>query len=325
MLPPGLTLGLSELEQNPQLLTLAAEAMPIHRPTFWPYILGETPEATSIEDYLQYYQVGGQPLSKDRLYAGLASKQPSRGVSGYMSQFQPEVASDSFSLLELTVFCPAEGPVQEQVGIVISVDKMNGFGPNQELFLDGNARLHIEYARPINGEVRYVWDGMDGTFVNNPLRLHQPGEIVPVSVLDKTSIEHQMAIFQSLTGDWWIAYNGELLGYYPAKLFSSLNKGGCGSAWYGEVYNKNPGVTIKTEMGSGYFAETGLFNAAHIRNPMYYDLDWFGAEPKDESSLIPTEPLCYTKSPLIHIGSPWNSTFLFIGGPGGKNPGCKWP
>lgn len=281
------------------------------------------PEATSIEDFLHRYPVGGEPDAKNRLYAGLGTKLPNRGVSGYMSQYKPEVEDKSLSLLEFTVACPAEGPVQEQIGIVISVDKINGFGRDQYKYQDGEARMHIEYARPASG---YVWDGMDGTFVNNPLRLHQPGEIVPVSVLDKSSIEHSMAIFQVPTGDWWIAYDGDLLGYYPASLFSLFKGGACRAAWYTEAYRDDPTQgNIKTEMGSGQFAETGLFNAAHVRNPRYYDPDWFGIEPKDEISITPSEPSCYTRSPLISIGAPWNSTFLFAGGPGGKNPGCKWP
>jgi hypothetical protein len=59
-LPPGVERGLTELEQIPELLELAETATPFHRPTFWPYILGET-DATSIEDYLARYQEGGQP------------------------------------------------------------------------------------------------------------------------------------------------------------------------------------------------------------------------------------------------------------------------
>ena len=324
VLPLGLEIGLSELEQIPELLQLVATATPFHRPSFWPYILGEAPDAISIEDYLRRYQVGGQPFSTDRLYAGLVSKASNRGVSGYMSQFRPEVVDRSFSLIEFTVACPVEGPAQEQIGIVISVDKENVFGTNRQKLQDGEARMHIEYARSVGGQVGYVWDGMDGAFVDNPFRVHQPGEKVPVSIVSETSVEHLMAIFQVPTGDWWIAYNGDLLGYYPAKLFSMLNKSACRSAWYGEVYIRNPGTTIKTEMGSGQFGDAGLFNAAHVRNPKYYDLGWLGVEPKDEFSLIPKEPLCYNRTTLTHLGPPWNSSFFFLGGPGGKHPGCKW-
>lgn len=34
LLPPGIALGLSELEQSAELLALAASATPFHRPTF---------------------------------------------------------------------------------------------------------------------------------------------------------------------------------------------------------------------------------------------------------------------------------------------------
>lgn len=126
-LPPGVELGLTEIEQIPELLELTAIATPFHRPTFWPYILGET-DATSIEDYLARYQIPGQLLVEDRLYAGLHSLQPNRGMSGYVNQFRPEAENNSFSLIEFAVACPLEGPVQEQIGVVLSVDKANKFG-----------------------------------------------------------------------------------------------------------------------------------------------------------------------------------------------------
>jgi hypothetical protein len=326
-LPPGVEFGLTELEQIPELLALATTSTPFIRPAFWPYILGET-DATSIEDYLARYQIGGQPFGVDRLYAGLNSSEPNRGVSGYVNQYRPEVESGSFSLIELTVACPKDGPAQEQIGVVISVDKANQFGRNREPLVDNEARLHIEYA---NSKVGYVWDGVDGNFVANPIRHHQPGEIVPASVLDETTVEHLLAIFQVPTGDWWVAYNGDLLGYYPASLFTMLNGSACRSAWYGEVYRdliKHPGA-VKTEMGSGEFADIGLLNAAHVRNPLFYDLSWFGTPlsetPSLSQSLIPNVPQCYTRSALMQLGAPWDSTFLFLGGPGGKDPGCKWP
>jgi hypothetical protein len=326
-LPPGVELGLTEIEHIPELLELTAIATPFLRPTFRPYILGET-DATSIEDYLARYQMPGQPVAADRLYAGLSIAKPNRGVSGYVNQFRPEVEDDSFSLIELTVACPADGPVQEQVGVVLSVDKVNiTFGKNQQALTDNDLRLHIEYD---NAQIAYSWDNLDGQFVANPIRRHQPGEIVRASVLDETMVEHLLAIFQSPTGDWWIAYNGDLLGYYPASLFTMLNKGACVSAWYGEIARRrltpNPSGWVMTEMGSGEFAEAGLLYAAHVRDPKYYDLTWSPVIPTEDppfsQALTPNKPLCYNRSKLTHIPAPWDSIFLFLGGPGAKNPGC---
>jgi hypothetical protein len=67
-----------------------------------------------------------------------------------MNQFHPRVEQGSFSLMEFAVFCPAigsdQGPVQEMIGIVISVDKVNAEGRG------GEPRLHIEVALPdVNG------------------------------------------------------------------------------------------------------------------------------------------------------------------------------
>jgi hypothetical protein len=317
VLPPGVELGLTELEQIPELLKLAATATPFLRPTFWAYILGET-DATSIEDYLARHQEGGQASSSRRLYAGLDSAKPNHGVLGYMNQFRPQVESRSFSLIEFTVYCPADGPVQEQIGIVISVDKRNFFGVNRQRLPDDEPRLHIEYGRPVKGQVEYNWDEVDGAFVGNPFRTHHPGQKVPVSVVGGTQREHLIAIFQiPVTGDWWITYDGDFLGYYPASLFTMLNGGACGSAWYGEVLNKQS-YAVKTEMGSGKFVEAGLYNAAYVRNPMYIDLSWTPVEPQEDWAMTPYAPLCYDRSIL------WEH-YMYLGGPGGKNPACQWP
>jgi hypothetical protein len=138
-------------------------------------------------------------------------------------------------------------------------------------------------------------------------------------------VEHLIAIFQAPTGDWWIAYNNELLGYYPATLFKLLNTAACRTAWYGEVARVRWGAStswVKTEMGSGKFAEAGRPNAAYVRNPKYYDISWFGQDPQDQYYLEPNKPQCYNRSALLKEAL---DVYLFIGGPGGKDPGCQWP
>jgi hypothetical protein len=315
----GVERGLTELEQLPELAELTAIAVPYLRPTFWPYILGET-DATSIEDYLARYQEGGQPSGPNRLYAGLSSLEPNRGVSGLMNQFRPEVASGSFSLMEFSVSCPAGAPAQEQIGIVISVDKTNGSGMSPQTLSDAEPRLHIEYARLVNGKVQYNWDGLDGTFVANPFRLHHPGQKVPVSVIGGTQREHHVAIYQVAWGDWWLEYDGWLLGYYPANLFTMLSGGACESSWYGEVFRRdaNSPIAIKTEMGSGKFPAAGIPNVAYVRNPKYHDFFGIAVEPQDDFHLVPYAPLCYERAPLT-------DGILIVSGPGGFNPSCQWP
>ena len=110
------------------------------------------------------------------------------------------------------------------------------------------------------------------------------------------------------------------------QLMTIVNSGACTSAWYGEVARLDVSLgNVKTEMGSGRFAEDGLLVAAHVRNPMYYDLSWAPQESKVDLWFNPKQPLCYSRVPLMHMAAPWDSSFFFLGGPGGKSPECKWP
>jgi len=340
--PPGVELGLSEIEQIPELLALAQTAAPFTRPSFWSYVLGET-DATSIEDYLERYTVGGAPSPDggQRLYAGYNVNFDNRGISGVMNQFRPQVEKGSFSLIEFAIACPAAqtGVVSTDViGVVISVDKTNPFGRNKQALTDNEARLHVEYAatNPNTGKLEYHWDHLDGKFIRNPAALRSVNTKVDVSEIGGKQVEHPFAIFQSLTGDWWIAYHGELLGYYPGDLFTNmngLNGHACRASWYGEVLRPSPTAPEPaTEMGSGKFADSGYKNAAYVRNPMVYDTLWVGVTPEQVEAAVPKsleqfheEILCYASTEFDT--SPLGDRRFFLGGPGitNNNAACVWP
>ena len=320
-LPPGVELGLSAVDQIPELAALVNSAAPFYRPTFWPYVLGET-DATSIEDYLDRYQVGGAPTGTHR-YAGFISKKPAMGILGFMNQFRPQVGEGSFSLLEFAVACPAEGDVQEMVGVVISVDKVNPFSASHRRLTDDTPRMHVEHAHRKGGKLTYSWDNLDGAFVNfdkNHTLLNQP---VSFSTLGGPQVEHPAAIFQNSTKDWWIAFGTELVGYYPAKLFTTLSGGACRTTWYGEVYQDTK-AKVKTEMGSGRFAEKRRPSAAYVRTPSYYDLSWLWMAPQKLFVMEPAVSTCYSQTPLEPDVLPFDNIF-FLGGPGENDTGCHWP
>ena len=124
-------------------------------------------------------------------------------------------------------------------------------------------------------------------------------------------------------GDWWIAYDHELLGYYPASLFKSLNGPACKSTWYGEVFIKDPqnNPAANAEMGSGMSpAEADVPNVAYLRDLKQYDPYWVGLEPNDDSTLwmTPSVPSCYTRSTM-------SNGVIKLGGRGRGAPGCLWP
>jgi hypothetical protein len=320
-LPEGVELAVSELEKYPELLGPVGTT-PFGRPDFSMYVMGNT-GATSVQDWLDHYQVHGSVQDPYRLYAGLTAITPNRGVSGYVNQFMPFVAKDSLSLIELVVACPAEGPPKEWVGVAISVDRANGLK-------DPKPRLHAEYIREVGGKLVGVWDMNKPGFVPYRYRKHVLGKEVPVSQVGGMQVEHRIDIFQAISGDWWIAYQGSLVGYYPASLFTMLNQGGCRADWYGEVSDPwlSDGWT-NTKMGSGLSAEAGLLYAAYVRQPTFRDLDWYVLEvpARDAPKLLDVTPYkaaCYSRSQLYEVALPWGDIF-FLGGAGGDAQGCTGP
>jgi hypothetical protein len=320
-LPAGVELAVNELEQFPDLLGPFGST-PFHRPMFWGYVLGET-DASSIEDYLDRYQVSGSPASPHRYYAGLPFTAPSRGVSGYMNQQSPAVAPQSFSILEFAVSCPPRdvGPLEELVGLVISVDTVNHYNRPGDM----KPRLHVEHFRMVNGKLVNAWDS--ARFVRNPGSLVAPGSVVPVSTAGGLQVEHRVDILQWTNGDWWISYNGILLGYYPGSLFTKLNQGACAGGWYTEVLDQTTpsgGTWVKTEIGTGQFPVDGDLRSAWVRRPKYLDMSWLEQDPPPFNYMTPNNDACYQKTPLKDLGPLFGQQFL-AGGPGGNNPACTKP
>jgi len=311
--PPGVALALTELDLFPELRGPEGTA-PLHRPDFSAYVMGES-GAISLQDYLENSQVFGRPAGDSRLYAGLNSLQQNNGVSGTVNVFNSEVEKGTFSLVELMVACPLMGEVQEQIGVVIAVDRVNSI-------VDAQPRLHVEYLRQVGGKLKGIWDQKESGFVPFPLREHSPGEVVPVSMVGGAQVEHRLDIFQVPTGDWWIGYNGRLLGYYPANLFTMLNGGACRSAWYSEVYDGTPTDWTTTDMGSGQLAAAGLNFSAYVRQPKYRFPYWVDFEATAGMTLEanPYVEQCYTRSVMLNNDS--LGAHFFYGGPGGDAPGC---
>jgi hypothetical protein len=98
----GAEFARTELELYPELRGPEGTT-PIHRPDFSTYVLGLT-DATSLRDYLENYQVAGQPSGQKRLYAGLIQNMASKAMAGVINQFAGDVEAGTFSLIEMAVF-----------------------------------------------------------------------------------------------------------------------------------------------------------------------------------------------------------------------------
>jgi hypothetical protein len=323
VLPEGVTLGLTEVEKYPEFWG-PIDTTVFKRPDFSRYIMDDT-GATSIEDWLENHQVHGVPDDPHRLYAGLNIAAPNRGVSARINQFHPEVADRSFSLIELAVACPAVGPAQELVGVMLTVDRVNLGGDKASPPVP---RLRVEYYSDVNGKVVGSYDKWEGHFKEELVRPTDLGMALDeVSVPGGPQVEYWLAIVMDPLGNWWITYNGKLLGHYPAHLFTMLNQGACRTSLYGEVYNPTPEQgRVKTEMGSGQFHTAPAGHVAWVREPKYLDMNWFVTDPKDDAFAAwskPYEATCYSRSSMVDLGTPWQ--YLLLGGPGGKDPLCTTP
>ncbi|KAL0701800.1 hypothetical protein Bca4012_057922 [Brassica carinata] len=69
------------------------------------------------------------------------------------------------------------------------------------------------------------------------------------------------------SGNWWLGLgrNMELVGYWPAAIFTGLADQAQAVEWGGEVLSKNStGANTIVRMGSGEFAEKGFRKAAYV-------------------------------------------------------------
>ncbi|KAL8092065.1 hypothetical protein AgCh_034374 [Apium graveolens] len=119
-------------------------------------------------------------------------------------------------------------------------------------------------------------------------------------------------------GNWWMRYNNENIGYWPASLFTNLDDGATYIVWGGEVVNvASGGQHTTTQMGSGNFPGEEYKKASYFRNIQVVDGSNQLRDAKDVKTLT-EQSSCYD----IQTGKngQWG-TYFYYGGPG-RNPKC---
>ncbi len=118
-------------------------------------------------------------------------------------------------------------------------------------------------------------------------------------------------------GNWWLAVQGQWVGYYPGSLYSVGGNGGLLTAstqW--QVGTEGVGTTIWPPEGSGQFASRGYPYASYWRNLLWRDSGNGGHAPSFTSE--EPSPACYSITNQAYGGSTWGY-YLFLGGPGGTH------
>ncbi len=76
------------------------------------------------------------------------------------------------------------------------------------------------------------------------------------------------------SGNWWLQFNDEIVGYWPRSLFNSLKNAADAIDWGGEIiWDGGTNTSIFTDMGSGEPAALGYERAAYQRNLQYVGID----------------------------------------------------
>ncbi|KAI3730901.1 hypothetical protein L1987_62081 [Smallanthus sonchifolius] len=119
------------------------------------------------------------------------------------------------------------------------------------------------------------------------------------------------------SGDWWLTVGSEVMGYWPATLFTDLRDHALTIQYGGEVYSPNSSQHTSTQMGSGHFQDEGFGKAAYVRNLEVVDQDNKLNAVKD-LQLLADKPNCYGVN--NGYSDAWGN-YIYFGGPG-YNPNC---
>ena len=154
------------------------------------------------------------------------------------------------------------------------------------------------------------------------------GAISPVSTIGGNQDDVQISYYRDVTktGNWWLQFQGQWVGYYPDSLYNSqglasfASQNG-GSTYGGEIVNSGTGgLHTTTQMGSGHFPSEGWQHAAYIRKLQYVDLN---NNLHDSVGLTPmtidtngNDTSMYYKLSLLSSGDLDWGQYLYFGGPG---------
>ncbi|XP_047341261.1 uncharacterized protein LOC124944956 [Impatiens glandulifera] len=105
--------------------------------------------------------------------------------------------------------------------------------------------------------------------------------IEPVSTYNGDQYEMFFTIFKDkITGNWWLQFNGNNIGYWPNTLFKRLANNATIVNWGGEILNvRHAGHHTTTQMGSGHFSSESYRKAAYISRMKVFNSNYDRKDP----------------------------------------------
>ncbi|KAL7234033.1 hypothetical protein ACSBR1_017602 [Camellia fascicularis] len=156
-------------------------------------------------------------------------------------------------------------------------------------------------------------------FIQTSNKIALGASIYPISAYDASQYECNVLVWKDTrSGDWWLQYGNELVGYWPTSLFSYLADSASQIQWEGEVLNfESGGQHTTTQMGSGHFPEEGFGKASFMKNIQIVDGSNNLIAPIGVGTFA-EQSNCYN----VQMGNDgdWGN-YIYYGGPG-RNPSC---
>ncbi|XP_066326891.1 protein neprosin-like [Miscanthus floridulus] len=203
-----------------------------------------------------------------------------------------------------------------------------GWQVSPELYGDSRPRLFTYWTSDAY-EATGCYNALCPGFVQTSSRIAIGASISPVSSAGGAQYDMTLLIWKDpKLGNWWLSYGDQLVGYWPAQLFTHLSDHATMVEWGGEVVDTRPGgVHTATQMGSGRFAGEGFGRASYFRNLETVDADNSLAEVAlDAIQTLAENPACYDIRKAYdddgqHSARGGWGTHFYYGGPG-HNPAC---
>jgi hypothetical protein len=179
----------------------------------------------------------------------------------------------------------------------------------------GDERPHFFIFSTPNDYASGCWNNTCGDFVQVADAGILGASFSTISTLGGTQYDFS-AEYYLYQGNWWLAYQGTWIGYYPGSLY----RGGQNTR-YAQIIQfgtESVGSVIWPPEGSGNWSNAGYGYAAYQRNLWYFNTS--AGRVWDSLTAFEPSPTCYTISgPYSSSSSGW-TRYFFEGGPGGY--GC---
>ncbi|XP_065867583.1 protein neprosin-like isoform X2 [Euphorbia lathyris] len=160
-------------------------------------------------------------------------------------------------------------------------------------------------------------------FVQTNRKIAIGADLSPVSTYNANQIQIQLTIHKDQSsGNWWLRYGQEEIGYWPGSILTSLAKRSSQISWGGVAINSRiNGKHTSTQMGSGHFSSEGYGKASYVGNLGYIDNSGATIAPNPQSLVrLVTNPACYDFS--FGKGGTQLGLHFYFGGPG-FSPRCQ--